>query len=56
MATESFYEMLEIDTPEKIRRLVKAFEDADARGPYKPESGIFEDLEEGKRRIRGYYQ
>jgi len=50
MATSSFYEMMEIDTPEKARRLVEAFEAADRRGPLTlgDDSDIFEQLERGR--------
>ena len=49
MATQSFHEMMEIDTPEKARNLVKAFEVAEARGPLESDSDIFERLEEGRK-------
>ena len=53
MATQSFDEMLEIDTPEKARKLAEAFKAADARGPYTPKTNILEELEEGKKHMRG---
>ena len=53
MATSSFYEMMEIDTPEKARNLVKAFEAAEKRGPIDTgDSDIFKDLEEGRRFLK----
>jgi len=52
MATQSFDEMLEIDTPEKTRKLAEAFKAADARGPYIPKTNILEELEEGKKHIK----
>ena len=48
--------MLEIDTPEKARKLAMAFDAADARGAYEPKTNIFEELEEGKKHIRGSCQ
>ena len=44
--------MLEIDTPEKTRKLAEAFKAADARGPYIPKTNILEELEEGKKHIK----
>ena len=52
MPTQSFYEMLEIDTPEKAKRLARAFEEADARGTYQPKTDILKEFEEGKKQIR----
>ena len=53
MATQSFYEMLEIDTPEKAARLVAAYEAAEKRGPLVFEGkSIFELLEEGEEYFR----
>jgi len=49
MPTESFYEMMIIDTPEKAQKLVEAFEAAERRGPYVPECDVMKELEEGKR-------
>ncbi|MDR1405389.1 MAG: hypothetical protein LBJ20_07495 [Candidatus Methanoplasma sp.] len=34
MATKSFYEMMVIDTDEKLDNMVQAFRDAEERGPY----------------------
>lgn len=52
MATQSFNEILEIDTPAKAEKLAEAFKDADLRGPYVPESDVLEELERGRRHIR----
>jgi len=52
MATSSFYEMMVIDTPEKARNLVKAFEAAEKRGPLTSDSNIFEQLEEGRKFLK----
>ena len=53
MATQSFYEMLEIDTPEKAARLVEAFEAAERRGPLVFEGkSVFELLKEGEEHFR----
>jgi len=49
MPIESFYEMLEIDTPEKAANLVKAFEAAERRGPYVPKHDVMKILEESKK-------
>lgn len=49
MPIESFYEMMEIDTPEKARRLIEAFEAAERRGPYVPSCDIMKELEDGKK-------
>lgn len=49
MPIESFYEMMEIDTPDKARRLVEAFRAAERRGPYVPTCDIMKELEEGRR-------
>ena len=55
MATQSFYEMMEIDTPEKARRLAEAFRIADERGPIDTgDSDIFKDLEEGEKWINDH--
>ena len=53
MATSSFYEMMEIDTPEKARRLAEAFRIADERGPIDTgDSNFFEMLEEGEKWVK----
>jgi len=52
MATQSFYEMLEIDTSEKAERLVAAFRARELRGPYIPSCDIEKELEEGGGRFR----
>ena len=53
MATQSFNEMLEIDTPEKAARLVAAFEAAEKRGPIIfNEKSVFKELEEGEEYFR----
>ncbi|MCL2031807.1 MAG: hypothetical protein FWH45_02775 [Methanomassiliicoccaceae archaeon] len=49
MPIESFYEMLVIDTPEKARKLVEAFEAAEQRGPYVPKHDVMKELEEDER-------
>jgi hypothetical protein len=51
MPIESFYEMMEIDTDEKVENLIKAFEAAERRGPYVPKYDIIKELEEGERNI-----
>jgi len=51
MATQSFHEIMEIDTPEKAKRLVKAFRDAEERGPCEPPIDIRAELEEGRKYI-----
>jgi hypothetical protein len=52
MATQSFYEMMEIDTPEKARRLAEAFRIADERGPIDTGNcNFFKELEEGEKWI-----
>jgi len=56
MPIESFYEMMVIDTPEKARKLVEAFEAAERRGPFISDCNVFKELEEGKeflKRTRG---
>jgi hypothetical protein len=53
MATRSFYEMLEIDTPEKARRLAKAFELSKDREPAVFSNDILKELEMGEEHIRG---
>jgi len=53
MATSSFEEMLVIDTPEVAERLLKAFENAEKRGPYVPKCGDFwKLLEESEKHIK----
>lgn len=52
MATKSFYEMMVIDTDEKLDNLVRAFRDAEKRGPYIPTTDVFKELEEGEKLIR----
>jgi len=53
MATQSFHEMLEIDTPEKVANLVAAYEAAKKRGPLVFEGkSIFELLKEGEEFFR----
>jgi hypothetical protein len=55
MATQSFHEMLEIDTPEKAARLVAAYEAAEKRGPLVFEGkSIFELLKEGEEYLRDH--
>ncbi|MCL2143745.1 MAG: hypothetical protein FWH44_05775 [Methanomassiliicoccaceae archaeon] len=44
MATQSFDEMMIIDTPEKARNLEAAFWEAERRGPLKFEGPSFEEL------------
>jgi hypothetical protein len=51
MATQSFYEMMEIDTEEKVERLIEAFRKAEERGPYKSSTNVLKDLEDGKKLI-----
>lgn len=51
MATQSFHEIMEIDTPEKAKRLVKAFRDAEERGPYESPVDIRAKLEEDEKLI-----
>jgi len=55
MPIESFYEMMVIDTPEKARRLVEAFEAAERRGPYVPECDVMKELEEGRKIMKEYF-
>jgi len=52
MATSSFEEMLVIDTPEVAERLLKAFENAEKRGPYVPTCNFRKMLEEGEKHIK----
>jgi lipoate-protein ligase A len=52
MPIESFYEMMEIDTDEKVEALIKAFEAAERRGPYVPKHDIMKELEEGEKYIK----
>jgi len=58
MATQSFDEMLEIDTLEKAKRVAKAFENADKRGPYQSSCTIdvLKELEEGKKNLNGFVE
>jgi len=51
MATKSFYEMMVIDTDEKLENLVRAFRDAEERGPYTSTANIDAALEEGEKLI-----
>ena len=51
MPLESFYEMMEIDTPEKAMRLVEAFRAAERRGPYIPECDVMKELEESEKNL-----
>ena len=55
MPIESFHEMMIIDTPEKARRLVEAFEAAERRGPYIPKHDVLKELEEGKKIMEEYF-
>jgi hypothetical protein len=53
MATQSFYEMLEIDTPEKVERLIAAYEAAKKRSPLVFEGkSVFDELKEGEEYLR----
>ena len=53
MATQSFYESLIIDTEEKARILLKAFEEADNRPPQPPMvPSIGEMIERGNKWVR----
>ncbi len=45
MATQSFYEDLLLDTPEKLRKMEEAFDRADTRGPIDT-SGVPEDTDD----------
>ena len=56
MPIESFYEPMEIDTPEKVQRLVEAFEAAERRGPYVPTCDIMKVLEEGERDLERFIE
>jgi len=47
--------MMVIDTPEKVRRLVEAFEAAERRGPYVPKCDVMKELGEGKKAMREYF-
>jgi hypothetical protein len=44
MATQSFYEIMEIDTEEKARNLEEAFQEADERGPKDFGNSVFKEL------------
>ena len=46
--------MLVIDTPEKARRLVEAFEAAERGGPYVPECDVMKELEESEKVFKEY--
>jgi len=52
MATQSFDEMMEIDTPEKARNLELAYEDAKNRKKTIFESTILEDLRKSKENLK----
>jgi len=52
MATQSFDEMMEIDTPEKARNLELAYEDAKNRKKVVFESTILEDLRKSKENLK----
>ena len=54
MATQSFYEMMVVETQEQVDKLVEAFRIADERGPLEVESDIFEQLERGRDYLRSY--
>ncbi|MDR1690417.1 MAG: hypothetical protein LBR42_01060 [Candidatus Methanoplasma sp.] len=44
--------MLEIDTPEKLEKLIEAFKAADKRGPLTTDVNLFEELEKGREHMR----
>lgn len=46
MATQSFYEIMEIDTPEKAENLRRAFRRAEERGPLKFSKEVQETVRE----------
>lgn len=52
MATESFYEMLVIDTPEKMRQLELAYAIYKKRGHLKPDQAILKKLREDEEYFR----
>ncbi|MDR3282578.1 MAG: hypothetical protein LBS92_03080 [Candidatus Methanoplasma sp.] len=52
MATESFYEMLMIDTPEKMRQMELAYAIYKERGPWKRNPEIAKKLEEDEEYFR----
>lgn len=52
MATQSFDEMMEIDTPEKARNLELAYEDAKNQKKTVFESTILEDLRKSKENLK----
>lgn len=58
MATQSFDEMLEIDTLEKAKRVAQAFEAADKRGPYQSSctTDVLKELEEGKKNLNEFVE
>ena len=52
MATQSFYEIIEIDTEEKARNLEKAFRMAKKRGPVDYGTSVFEELDRNARLLK----
>jgi hypothetical protein len=52
MATQSFYEIMEIDTEEKARNLEKAFRKADERGPVDYGDSVFDELDRNARLLK----
>jgi hypothetical protein len=44
--------MLVIDTPEVAERLLKAFENAEKRGPYVPKCDFFQLVKENEKYIK----
>ena len=56
MATQSFNEMMEVDTAEKAKNLVKAFEVAEKRGPLETDGSFFEMQEAGREYLRSRSQ
>lgn len=49
MATQSFYEIMKINTEEKVRNLKEAFRMADKRGPIDYGNSVFKELDENAR-------
>lgn len=49
MATQSFYEIMEIDTKDKVRNLEEAFRMAKERGPVDYGNSVFEELDKNAR-------
>jgi len=49
MALDSFTDRWEITTREEVEILLRAFEEAEKRGPYKPTMNVIEILEHGRR-------